>query len=131
MNERLPEVGDFRRYSPGEMARLLSMDVCGLYGPFAGPQSVNLPDTRPATAEDSLRGLRVDNRDIEDAAQALLQDPCILQLLLCLASGSGIAGEGDLLQTLYLVVTSRWLGQHRLHASLGEQSAAGKSELST
>ena len=99
LHERLPTVGGYRSYSPWEIARLLGMDVCGLYGLFAGPGPVNLPATGPALAGESLRGLRGSNTPTDTAALGLLEDPWILNRFLCLASASGIAGEGDLSQS--------------------------------
>ena len=101
LNESLPKVGGYRRYSTWEIARLLGMDVYGLYGLFGDARPVNLPDTGSAMPGDSLRGLRTDTMDSEQVAQRLLEDPWILHCFLCLASASGIAGEGELLQTLW------------------------------
>ena len=67
--------------------------------------------------------------DAEKSAKRLLEDPRILTKFINLAQGSGIAGEANLLKTLYLIVTSRLVKNHRLHARLSEEAAGGKSKL--
>lgn len=129
LNEPLLNMYGYRRYSPWEIARLLGFDVYGLYGLFTGARPVSLLGTDSASAGESLRDLRVDSTDIDSTAKKLLHDPWLTHRFLVLASASGIAGEEDLLRILYLAVTSRLIRKHRFHVSLGEQSAAGKSEL--
>ena len=129
LNEPLNKAGGYRRYSLWEIARLLNIDVSGLYGIFADPKSANMPSTESARAGDSLRGLRADNTDLAGTARRLLQDPWLLHRYLCLASASSIADEDDLLRVLYLAIISRLLGDHRFNVAIGEQPAAGKSAL--
>ena len=117
-----------RSYSPEDLARELGI-VYGVYSPITGCEPATAPGVAPATAKVALQVLRPDSSDAEKSAKRLLEDPRILAKLATLAQDSGIAGEADLLRTLYLIVTSRLVKNHRLHAHLSEEAAGGKSKL--
>ena len=116
-------------YSPEQLAEELGIEPYGVYGLVTGCEPATAPGVAPATAEMGLQVLRPDSSDAEKSAKRLLEDPRILTKLINLAQGSGIAGEVDLLKTLYLIVTSRLVKNHRLHAHLSEEAAGGKSKL--
>ena len=107
-------------------------------GPLPAGGNGNQPETESgdfheATTSETAtsRGSRAEHEEeeeIERRAHDLLEDPNLLNRFLELAKESGIAGEEDLIRLLYLVVTSRLVHHHRLHASLNEQSGAGKTE---
>ena len=96
-----------RSYSPEDLANELGIELYGVYGLVTGCEAATAPGVAPATAEVGLQVLRPDSSDAEKSAKRLLEDPRILAKLSTLAQESGIAGEANLLQALYLIVTSR------------------------
>jgi hypothetical protein len=107
----------------------LGIELYGVYGLVTGCEPATAPGVASATAKVALQVLRPDSSDAEKSAKRLLEGPRILAKLATFAQDSGIAGEVDLLKTLYLIVTSRLVKNHRLHAHLSEEAAGGKSKL--
>ena len=124
LNELFPTVGGYRQYSPWETARLLGLDVYGLYGLFTEPTSVTSFATNAGTTSDRLRGLRTDSTEPDKLAKSLLAEPSLMDRYLMLAKSCGIVGEEDLLRTMNLIVTSRKVKKRRIHSNIREQSAA-------